>query len=580
MRRGVWLAALLLAGLAPGAAAGEAAPGTPAPESPAPARPVADLIRDADAAFAHEEYGQARRLYEEALRSGAEAVHPLRRLALLQSWDGDLEESIGSYRRALALAPGDLDLSLELAKVLSWHNDLREAIGTYEDLRARYPDDPRVLLGLGQALGWRGRYADADAVYRGMEDRRLESIQAHLGRARLLAWQGELHRAGAFYRDVLRADPGNLEARIGMTQIHHWQGLDRSAREQADNLVLDHPESREARQLQEEIHRSLAPSGDLDAFRRSDNDSNRLDAGTAACTFMAEPQTSVRIAFSDYLAEYRCRTIGLCKGDPLAASQALAALPVDSVVEARAQVLMAGVTSRLLGPLTFHARLGAAHEEDFDGTSRSVAVGGGFIRWTVGPRLTVAGSGAREALIDTAPLIDRGIKVDSADLRLEYRFRPAWMLSGAGGYGSYSDGNARKSASAALEWRLPPAHARVTATLDVRYRTFNEDKDDAYFDPLRYDSELLTVAVGDDYHHGRITWRIEGTYGRQNFSTNAGSAPGAGNNDRVSAGYAAFGVGLGGGARLEAFYSRSDYALQVATGFTSTRSGLVFHMRF
>ena len=41
-----------------------------------------------------------------------------------------------------------------------------------------------------------------------------------------------------------------------------------------------------------------------------------------------------------------------------------------------------------------------------------------------------------------------------------------------------------------------------------------------------------------------------------------------------------FGVGLGGGARLEAFYSRSDYALQVATGFTSTRSGLVFHMRF
>jgi tetratricopeptide (TPR) repeat protein len=562
------------------AAASEEAGGSPATESTPSGRPVADLIREADEAFEAEDYARARGLYEEALQQGGGAVRPLRRLALLQSWDGDLEESLRNYRRAQELAPGDLDIALEIGKVLSWSNDLKEAVQCYEDLRSKYPDDPRVLLGLAQALGWKERYADADAIYRGMEERRIEPIQAHVGRARLLAWQGDLHHAADFYRDVLRADPGNLDARLGMAQVHHWDGLDRSARSQADNLVLDHPESREARQLQQEIRQSLRPSGDLDGYRLSDNDSNRVDSGTAAYVLLAEPQTSVRIAYSTYDAEFRCHALGQCKGDDAAQAQVAGGMPVDTVADDSAQVLMTGLTSRLLGPLLFHARVGVAREESFDGSSRALAIGGGFIRWQVGPRYAVIGSGGREALMDTAPLIDRGLHVDTAELRMEYRFRPSWTLSGSGGYGSYSDGNARKSAGTAIEWRLPVAHPRVVGTFDARYRTFNDDTNSGYFDPLRYDSELLTVAVSDDYRHGRISWRIEGTYGRQAFSTGAGSAAGAGDDDRVSAGYASFGVGLGSRARLEAFYSRSDYALQVVSGFTSSRAGFTFHMRF
>jgi len=554
------------------AVAGEVAPGTGA------VPPVADLVRAADAAFDRGEYRQARALYEEAVQRGAEGVHALRRLALLESWDGDLSASIACYRQALAQAPGDLDLSLELAKVLSWKNELGEAIRLYEALRATYPDDARVLLGLGQALAWRGRYAEADAVYRGMEERRLEPIQAHVGRARVLAWQGSFDRAAHFYRDVLRADSMNLDARLGLAEIEHWQGLDRAAREQSDNIVLDHPESREAQRLQTEIHQALDPHAGLDAFRFSDNDSNRVDTATATYTFMAEPQTSVRIAYATYDAEFRCTILGFCRSDDVAAAQGLAGQPIDAVVDARAQALTAGVTSRLIGPLTFHARLGGLREETIAGGSRSLAIGGGFLRWQVGPRFAVVGAGSRDTLLDTVPLIDKGIHVDGADVTLEYRYRPSWTLSGSGGYGTYSDGNARRTAAVSLEWRLPTAHPFVSGVFAARYRAFNADKDDAYFDPRRYDSELLTVAIWDDYRHARIFWRIEETYGRQAFD--AGAAVEAGRGDRVAAEYVSFGVGFGTRASLEAFYSHSNYALQLATGFTSSRSGFALRFRF
>ena len=48
----------------------------------------------------------------------------------------------------------------------------------------------------------------------------------------------------------------------------------------------------------------------------------------------------------------------------------------------------------------------------------------------------------------------------------------------------------------------------------------------------------------------------------------------------MAAEYVSFGVGFGTRASLEAFYSHSNYALQLATGFTSSRSGFALRFRF
>ncbi len=573
--------ALLPALAAPAAGAGrqETAPAAAAPltttgatDNPGatPASPTfEDLVRDADAAFRREDYKEARRLYAAAVGLRPDALHPRRRLALLQSWDGDLDDSIANYEKALALAPGDFDLNLEHAKVLAWDGRYQESIARYGELRSSHPDDARVLLGLGQTLGWAGRYADGDAVYRDMEARQIEPIQAHIGRARLMAWQGNLDGATDAYRDVIKADPGNLEARIGLAQVNHWRGQDRQAQAQIDNIVVDHPDSREAKQVQQEIHDALRPVAGFEGFRFSDNESNRVDSGTLSYTFQAEPQTSIRIALSTYDASFRCDAATFCNEPGDAVGDELS----DS-----AQVLMGGLTSRVIGPILFHARLGATRETTLGGSDRTLLVGGGFIRWQVGPRFGVTGNASRDALLDTVVLIDRGIRVDTADMRLEYRFQPQWLLSGSGGFGLYSDGNRRVTAAAGVQWSIRPARPRITGTFSASYRRFDEDLDNGYFDPLRYDSELIVLGLGDEYRRGRWFWQAEGTFGRQAFSTGPGATGDAGDNDRVQGIYLAAGTKFSPRASLEAYYWRSDYALQVATGFTSTKSGFV--MRF
>ena len=531
-------------------------------------RPVADIVGEADQAFAREDFKTARPLYEEAVRLEPDHFRALVRAALIESWDGALELSAGHYRRAVELEPDDFDARLGLARVLSWKKEFSGSIDAYRALRLENPDDPRVLLGLGRTLSWAGRFAEADAVFLEMEEKKIEPIEAHAGRARLRGWQGQLDEAAQFWRHVLRAEPGNLDARVGIAWVNHWKGLDRTAREQADNLVLDHPGSKDARELQAAIRLGLRPYADAEAFRSSDTDSNQVEGATIAWAFKAEPQTTVRLAWSTWNAEFRCQDPGFCSAPGLV---------LGSEIDTRAQALSAGVTSRVVSPITFHARLGAVREDNFDGGSRTVGTLGGFMRFQVGPRFLVGTDGGREVLLDTAPLIDRGIRTDEANGRVEFRFRPAWLLSGSAGMASYSDGNARRTAGAAIEWRAPRTHPWVSAVLDARYRTFNADRDNGYFDPLRYDSELLTVAIWDDYRDGRFYWRVEGTYGRQAFTLGA-AAP---RDDTVQGGSALAGVNFAAGrAAFEASYTRSDYALNVATGFTYSRSGFFFRYRF
>jgi hypothetical protein len=390
-------------------------------------------------------------------------------------------------------------------------------------------------------------------------------------RAHLWVEVGHLKEAERAYRNVMQAESDNLEARIGLARVKHLQGLNRTAREQADNIVFDHPESEEGRALQRDIDLQLRPTIDVEPARFDDGNGGRVDTAAAAYTFMAEPQTSIRIAAEWLEANSLCLDAALC--DELAGPGR-----VGDRMAINAGTLTAGLTSKLIASLDFHARVGAARQETFLGDQRTVLIGGAFIRWAVGPRFRIVATADRQALMDTAELMTRGIRLDTLDMLLDFRFHPSWHLSGWGEVGWYSDGNARQTAHAGIRWSPALNTIEFSGAFDLWYRRFHDDRDNGYFDPLRYDSQRLTIDVAGEGPKKVFYWEIHGMYGRHNFDTDVTSRLMAEMSDTVHSVRATAGVTFGSRSRLEAFWFATNDPLEYAIAFDSRRYGLSWRL--
>ncbi len=469
-------------------------------------------------------------------------------------------------------AGGGPGRSLRVAEAHLAEGRYDEAVAAFEGLRASWPDDARVLHGLARALTAMRRYQAADDVYRDMEDRRIEPIQAHLQRAHLWVERGDLQQAERAYRNVMQAASDNLEARIGLARVKHLQGLNRPAREQADNIVFDHPESEAARALLRDIDLELRPAVDVDPVRFDDGNGGWVDSVGAAYTFMAEPQTAIRIGVEGREARFRC-------ADPALCNELAGPGKVGEWLAVDAWTLTAGLTSRLIAALDFHARIGVVRQETLLDDHRTVLIGGGIIRWHVGPRFTIVASGERKAMMDTAELIARGIRLDTADLLFDFRFHPAWLLSGQAEFGSYSDDNARQTAHAGIRWSPALQGIEFSGAFDAWYRRFRDDRDSGYFDPIRYDSERLTIEASGASPQESFYWQFHGMIGRHDFDTGTTSRLMAEDSNTVRSVRTTAGVRFGSRGHLEAFWSASNDPLAYDIAFDSRRYGLSWRLR-
>jgi tetratricopeptide (TPR) repeat protein len=453
------------------------------------------------------------------------------------------------------------------------NGDASRARDLFENALHLRPDDPRALVGLGRALTARRRYVEAEALYRDMENRHIEPLAARLGRARLRGLQGDHAGSRQFYKDVLQADPGNIPARLGLVSEAHALGLDRAALPQADNLVLDHPESVEARALLKQIRDDLAPRLEIEPLVRDDDGGNRVDTVTAAGAFMAEPQTEVRIALTGVRTRSNC-------GDGIDCQTQVAPPQSGGSVSTDSRVLTAGVSARLLRPLKFEARAGAAQEEALDGGRRTNLIGDALISWDVNPRLELQGRTGRRPLFDSAALVDWGIRVDSVTMLADYRPSPAWTITGQGDLGWYSDGNTRQTLAAGGWFHTPVAMLVFAAGLEARLRRFGDDRDFGYLDPSRYDSEIVTVRLSEGSRDNHFYWRVEGHAGHQSYDLNFSQrAPVADPETTVRGAAGLLGVTFGDRVHLEASYRRTNDALETAPGFRAACTGLYLRVR-
>src|SRR2546427_10896247 len=116
--------------------------------------PLAAQLPAADEAFRKGDYAAARAGYERVLAADSLNERALYRLAILDSWDGELARSLARFGRLRRLDPKDGDFMVAQAQVLAWAGKTRASEALYDSALARSPDRTDALAGRARAVAW------------------------------------------------------------------------------------------------------------------------------------------------------------------------------------------------------------------------------------------------------------------------------------------------------------------------------------------------------------------------------------------------------------------------------------------
>jgi arylsulfatase A-like enzyme/Tfp pilus assembly protein PilF len=162
-------------------------------------------------------------------------------LGQLERDSGDLEGSIESLRRALALNPQDTVTATMLAAALTQAGKPREAVTLLEPWAARPEPDLDVLLTSALAAARLGRTADAERALE--RARALDPSSARvlvgLGSVRLTA--GERDKAREAFEQALAQNPAAAQAESALAMMAGEEGRDGEARERFARALAADP---------------------------------------------------------------------------------------------------------------------------------------------------------------------------------------------------------------------------------------------------------------------------------------------------------------------------------------------------
>lgn len=171
---------------------------------------------------------QAKRDFEQAVRTNPADYHAWQRLANLYRWDNQWPEAIDAYLKYLKLNPTDYDARLRYAQSLLSNGDVGEAQDELWSLITD-PGTPvevynEALLSYATALTAAGQAKDALTWYEQALRFDPHNNGARAGYASALAASRHYDKAQEQYRWILEEDPGSQAARLGLAQTYAWSG--------------------------------------------------------------------------------------------------------------------------------------------------------------------------------------------------------------------------------------------------------------------------------------------------------------------------------------------------------------------
>ena len=428
----------------------------------------AQVVR-ADSAFVAGDFAKARALYENVLATDSLNERALWRLALLDSWDNQLDRSLERFAKVRRLDPANADLMVAQARVLSWAGRTGDAVALYD-------------TALAQDAG---------------------RVDALAGRAQSVAWAGDLDRAEGLWRQALAGHPDDATLLVGLAQTLYWKGEPGLARVYVNRARAVAPGDAGARDLERILRAAVRP--DVGTSFNGAGDSDHENFYSQSLWISGPVTNQVRGTLT---ADWRHdtdeappdTTTGF-KGHRGNASFGISGL-ASMALSAKIGVRMGLGVRRVTSDSGDHTPLTAQAGMSWQPASYA-ALGLGY---------------SRSAFDETAHLMERGLTLDNLEFSADLSPRPTLSISGGAGATWFSDGNRRLfGVLAALEGLGRGVSAGAFARM-MGYRTGSGG---FYFAPDRF-TVLEARAI---YNLRRGAWglRTDGGLGGQQINPVSGA---------------------------------------------------------
>ncbi len=493
----------------------------------AQSRAVDVVVHSGDSAWTAGTFPAAREAYTRALAIDSLASsRSVYRLAVLQTWDGNLKQAIPLFARYVRMEPRDEEGRIALAKAYAWSGNTGSAVAIYDSILTRDHTYREAALGAARALVWAGKFDEALGRYDNWLTQNPRDIEASLARARSLAWagrlkqserayaalgtggenlesqkgialvaawRGDLRRSERLWRALTLKAPKDPEIWVGLAQVLRWTGRNEDARDALRQALKADPAHIDAREQMRWVRGELGPMTAPSAMEFWDSDGNKSTLVSLAASFRP-------------LARTRLTGTGTYRDARFNASRGTAA-------SGRAS-FRADVGTRL----TFTGDVGATRTEAGQGlvtTTRNFIVGGARGTLLISSAFSLGGAVTSYAFDETAAGITAGVLVTSWGGEGELQL-PARLTIGAGLEAAKLKGgtrpNGRHGGFGVLRWRM---RRMSWVAVTGRAQNYDQNLHDGYFSPSRYRFGEFSTHLGWGHDLG---WALEldGGLGFQN----------------------------------------------------------------
>jgi tetratricopeptide (TPR) repeat protein len=167
-------------------------------------------------------------------------------LGIVLSEQGEADQAIDHYRRAIALRPDYPEAHYNLGRLLVEQGQLDDAIAHYERAAAINPADAEAQNNLGVTLFGIGRGDDAIAHYRKALEIRPDYAEAACNLANALIAKGDYDGAVTQYTACLAAMPDQEQAQYNLAGALLRKGRTDEAIVEYQKVIRKHPDSADA----------------------------------------------------------------------------------------------------------------------------------------------------------------------------------------------------------------------------------------------------------------------------------------------------------------------------------------------